>query len=201
MKTAHVWRHVHTIPLLLVLLLLASSISTFGTAHAEDSPLSLFRANIPFKDDAGKIFDMRSLAGRPFVLAMAYTNCTYSCPLIMRDMKTIAKELSTAAVPADILVISFDSARDTPQSMAKFRASYGLQTDARWHFLVTDETHVRTLALVLDVRYQRNAETGIIAHDNKIFLVDPRGVIVSTLSALGEDRTAFSAAAKALKAQ
>src|SRR5664280_1299995 len=62
--------------------------------QSELSGKSIYQSESTWTTDAGKELALRSLAGRPQVVAMFFANCQYTCPLIVNDMKRIEAELS-----------------------------------------------------------------------------------------------------------
>ncbi len=164
-------------------------------ASAPFSANSLYQADAAFTDDAGRAFRLGELRGRPVVLTMFFASCGYACPLLLTDMEAIR-----ARLPAEIreraafVLVSFDTARDTPAALATFRTQRSL--GAAWTLLHGSGDAVRELAALLGVKYQQEADGGF-AHSNLITILNPQGEIVHQRTGL---KDGLDAAAQALVA-
>jgi len=164
-------------------------------AAAPFSATSLYQADATFTTDAGQPFTLGELRGQPVVLAMFFASCGYACPLIVSDMQAIREKL-----PAGIrdrvafVLVSFDTARDTPTALATYRTQRGL--DARWTLLHGGNDAVRELAALLGVKYKQEAD-GAFSHSNLITILNPRGEIIHQRAGL---QGGLDAAAAALAA-
>ena len=132
------------------------------------------------------------------VLAMVYTSCTATCPLIAAELRRVAAAVD-AAVPgaADRLgltLVSLDPERDTVGTLAAFARRERLAVP-RWTLLTSAaptpaerEGQVRELAAVLGVRYRRTAD-GAFDHANVLTVLDTAGVVVHQQLGLGDAAT------------
>ena len=102
--------------------------------------------------------------------------------------------LDAAGKPLDLVVVSLDPAHDSPAELEKYRARYGLQDAKRWRIFVGDDAQVRTLTMLLEFKYTKNPESGVILHDNTVFLVGPEGDVKTTMSSLDQPMDEFIAA-------
>jgi protein SCO1/2 len=137
---------------------------------------SLYQLETTFTDDAGRPFALGSLQGRPVVLTMFFASCNYACPLLVADMTRIREALPPALRErAAIVLVSFDSERDTPTALRAYRDSRGL--DPSWILLHGSGDAVRELAALLGVKFKREND-GQFAHSNLISILNPAGEIV-----------------------
>lgn len=143
-------------------------------AAAEGDGYSLYELPSLWRTAQGDTVRLSALSGRVQVVAMVYTSCTATCPIILADLKRIE-----AAVPADrreevgFVLVSLDPWRDTPGRLARWAQQSGLDP-ARWTLLSGDDAAVRELAASLDVRYQAQSG-GEIAHTNALTVLDRAG--------------------------
>lgn len=154
------------------------------------TPNSLYQAEVSFTDDTGKIFDAGQLRGRPVVLAMFFASCGYACPLIVSDMQAIQAKLPEQIRQRTAFVlVSFDSQRDTPAALAKYRQQRGLGES--WVLLHGSADSVRELAALLGVKYKQESD-GAFSHSNLITLLNSEGEIIHQREGLngGLDETA-----------
>ncbi len=140
---------------------------------------------------------LADVAGPVRIVAMVYTECRATCPLIVADLQRIL-----AAVPAarqadvGVVLVSLDPERDTPGRLAEWAAATRLDP-ARWTLLNGSDAHVRELAATLDVRYQAQPD-GEVAHTNAIHVLDARGAVVHRQTGLGEAAAETAAVVTAL---
>lgn len=204
------------IPLLTMMSLMLSACSAGNqrdTAHtrheraelAADEPadFSLYELQSEWTDQLGERRMLASLAGRPRVVALAYTSCAVACPRIISDMKRLESELGATADHVGFVLVSLDPARDTPARLREYAAAAQLEP-ARWTLLTASHDDVLELAVLLGVRYRRISDTDI-EHSNVLSIVAADGRIVHRLLGLGADpapgvRLLTSLAAPALHA-
>lgn len=151
---------------------------------------SLYQLDSEWTSDVGRKVKLGVFAGRPQVVAMFFTHCEYACPIIVNDLKRIEAALpETLRNRVDFLLISFDTARDTPEVLRSYRESRKLPA-ARWSLLRGEGDDVRELAALLGVNYRQD-ERGQFAHSNVITLLNARGEVVRQLTGLNQDVAAF----------
>ncbi|MHB1223133.1 MAG: SCO family protein [Gemmatimonadaceae bacterium] len=137
---------------------------------------SLHDLDMTWRDQDGKARTIAGLGERPLVIAMVYTTCAHTCPLILADLKQLEATL-TAAQRAGMtfVLVSLDPENDTPAQLNRFATDSRLDP-ARWTLLTGTATDVRMLAAALGVRYRPGAD-GEIAHSNALTIVDSDGAI------------------------
>ena len=136
---------------------------------------SLYQLDASFTDDSGKVVALGNLRGHPVVLTMFFTSCGYACPLQVTEMQRIRAKLPPGVRErAKFVLVSFDVARDTPPSLAQYRAQRSL--DSQWTLLHGDSDGVRELAALLGVKYRQDSD-GAFSHSNIITVLNPQGEI------------------------
>jgi protein SCO1/2 len=154
-------------------------------AQTQLSGKSIYQSDSTWTNDAGKELALRSLAGRPQVVAMFFANCQYTCPLIVNDMKRIEAELSPEQRDrVGFTLVSFDAVRDTPAALAEYRHLRNLES-SRWTLLHGDPDAVMEMAALLGVRYKQDAN-GQFMHSNVITILNSQGEVVRQIG-LGTD--------------
>lgn len=148
------------------------------TPLAADKPLtarSLYHAEATFTSDAGRATTLAEFRGRPVVVAMIFTQCSYACPLIVTDLLALQARLpDKLRRDTAFVLVSFDTARDTPAALARYRAARAL--DGNWTLLRGDGHAVRELAALLGVKYQPEPGGGF-AHSNLFTLLNREGEV------------------------
>lgn len=159
---------------------------------------SLYVLGHSWTDQEGRSLTLADLAGRPRVIAMVYTHCTYACPLILAQMKQIEAaftDVDPARAPGFVLV-SIDPERDTAERLADFAASMRL-APGRWTLLTGSEDAVLELSVLLGVKY-RATDGGDFAHSNVLTVLDTGGRVVTRVEGLNSDLAAAVVALEAL---
>lgn len=146
------------------------------TAAAAPLPgKSIYQLEEQWTDDSGQTFELGSLRGKHVVVGMFFTSCQFACPVLVHDMKTFQEKLSPAErANTELVLISFDSARDDVDALRAFRKTNGL--DAHWHLLRGEPDDVAETAAVLGVRYKQDSK-GDFMHSNLITFLNADGVV------------------------
>jgi protein SCO1/2 len=81
-------------------------------------------AEINLRDFNGQEFSLRALRGKVVILYFGYTNCPDECPLTMAHLKQATDSLDTQSKAVQVVMISTDPKRDTPQAMKDFLGKF-----------------------------------------------------------------------------
>lgn len=115
---------------------------------------------------------LRELAGKKILLSMTYTSCQHTCPTIVSNMQAIENQLSTPERDeVKFVLVSLMPTTDTPDVLKAYAEKRGLDG---WLLLSGNDEDVRTLAMVLDVKYVPAGEAEI-SHSNLITILDTQG--------------------------
>jgi protein SCO1/2 len=154
---------------------------------------SIYQMPLALVDQDGRGFRLANRADRPQLVSMFYTSCQYVCPLIIDTLKKTQAELAPAArAKLDVLLVSFDPARDTPERLKQVYAERKLDR-ASWTLARTDERSVRQLAALLGIQYRALANREI-NHSSALVLLDAQGRIVARTDKIGAVDAEFVAA-------
>ena len=189
--------------LVIIPLLLVSSLSAFAEnccatksvpaccAKAEPAAAafgdkSLYQTESKWTTDANKQIKLADLKGRPQVVVMFFASCQYACPVLVHDLTRIKAALKPElSSKVGFTLVTFDTKRDTPEALAKFREMRNLPA-ANWSLLHGADDDVLELAALLGVKYKQEAN-GQFAHSNVITLLNEEGEIVRQLVGLGQN--------------
>jgi protein SCO1/2 len=94
------------------------------------------------------------------------------------------------------VLVSFDTARDTTEVLAHYRAQR--QLDANWIILRGSDDAVRELAALVGVKYKQEAD-GSFAHSNLVTILNAQGEIVHQRQGLKSGLEEAAAALTAVK--
>lgn len=152
-------------------------------------PGSLYALDAMWTTERGVTMPLRDLRGDVVVLAMVYTSCTMTCPLLTNEMLAVQRALPPATRGRVRFVLaSFDPARDSTAALRAYVAKMAL--DERWLAMRASAADVRQLAVLLGVRY-RALPTGDFEHSNIISVLDPHGVRIFQTERVPVDRPAL----------
>ncbi len=87
-----------------------------------DPPLAA--AEIQLQDFNGHPFSLSALRGKVVVLYFGYTNCPDECPLTMAHLKQATDLLAGQSNAVQVIMISTDPRRDTPQALKDFLGQF-----------------------------------------------------------------------------
>ena len=146
-------------------------------AAVQPSDFSVYNIQSPWTDAAGQARPLRSLGGRVQVVAMTYTHCAHTCPMIVAEFKQMEASLTpTEAGRVGFVLFSLDPAGDTPARLAEYAKTARLSPD-RWTLLTSNDEQVRELAALLGIRY-RPEGAGQFSHSNTYFVLDAQGRVI-----------------------
>lgn len=161
-----------------------------ATASLPDE--SLYRLTGTWTNFDGRSLALAELRGETVVLAMVYTSCTMTCPMITREMQAVQRALPSAVRPRVRFVLaSFDPARDSVGALR--RHAEKMELDDRWLAVRGAPSDVRQLSVLLGVRY-RQLPSGDFDHSNIISVLDPQGVLRYQSPRVPGDRAALARA-------
>ena len=105
---------------------------------------------------------------------MIYTHCEHTCPTIVATMQAIQKALPEQwRDKVGFVLVSLTPDSDTPAVLADFAKQRNLNPD-HWTLLTGDASDVRSLAMVLGVKYNMAANNEV-SHSNLLSVVDAQG--------------------------
>ncbi|PNK60091.1 SCO family protein [Psychrobacter sp. FDAARGOS_221] len=146
-------------------------------AEALGQDYSIYQVGGEWTDHKGRSFELDNLQGKNQVVVMAYTSCQHTCPILVRAMKQIEKEMSDEArAETEFVLATLDTERDTVEVMNNY-AEHNELGD-QWRLIRSNEANTRMLANTLNIKYQF-ADNGDINHSNLISILDKQGRLVA----------------------
>lgn len=158
-----------------------------------DAPLSteysVYQVESAWQNQAAEEMQLAALAGRVQVVALTYTSCEMSCPVIVAAMKSISEKVKGIG----FALISIDPERDTPATLNTYATKMNLDP-SMWNLLQGNPDDVREMAALLGVRYKK-MEDGDFAHSNILTVLDENGIILHQQNGMAPDLTRATIAA------
>lgn len=137
---------------------------------------SLYQLSVPLQVADGGTVTIADLRGQPLVVTMFYSHCAAVCPLLTAQLQHLVNELTPAErQQIRVLMVSFDSIRDTPETLSRFKAEHHIQ-EANWTVARASPSNVRALAAALGIRY-RELPDHTFNHSAIISVTDGDGVV------------------------
>lgn len=155
----------------------------YSNPTAEELPDTYPRTRLPASefslvDQAGKTVTLASLRGKTVVLTFAFAHCQTICPTLVSDCLAGIRDFSSDKV--ELLIVTLDPWRDTPQSLPFLAEKWKLPEIAR--VLSGEVEDVTKLLDAYKVPYQRNENTGDVTHPALVYIIDAEGNIAYTFN-------------------
>lgn len=153
----------------------------------EPSEESIFNLNSDWENQNGDTVKLSLIGGKPTILAMIYTHCEYSCPLITADMKELHSLIpDKRKEQVNFLIVSIDPIHDRPDTLSRFMKKEKMD-EKYWTMLTGTETKIRELAAVLGFKYKKSSLMDY-THSNLITVLNPKGEIVQQINGFDSDK-------------
>jgi protein SCO1/2 len=158
--------------------------ASVAAARESDSGESLYRFDAAFTSQDGREHGLDVYRGHPVLVTMFYGGCQATCPLIIETLRSAENAVPLAQrAKLRVLMISFDSARDTVPALQALAKERRIDT-TRWTLARADERTVRNVAALLNVQY-RELPSGEFNHSTMIALLSATGEVETSSSKLG----------------
>jgi protein SCO1/2 len=149
------------------------------------------------RQDEKKI-ELNELSGKPTILSMVYLSCSFLCPTVISEIQSLESKLDKETKDqVQIVLVSFDPKKDTPQTMRAYAKKRKLDSK-HWIFLTNNnESKIRELAAALNFKYQK-IEGGDYTHSFMIVLLNEDGVVMARVDGANQAHAPLIEAIKKL---
>lgn len=158
-------------------------VMTFGEAQIGGS--------FQLVDQTGRQVDESILEGRWTAVFFGFTYCPDYCPTTLQTLAMVKEQLGERGDDLQIVFITVDPERDTPEAMADYLSTRGFPEGVIG--LTGTPEQVRVAADAYRVFYERRDQPGgyTMDHSLTVYLMDPQGRFATPLNyGLGPERTA-----------
>jgi len=131
-------------------------------------------------DHNGRPFTDRDLLGRPSAIFFGYTYCPEVCPTTLQNLGRWLRQLGPAANGLNIIYVTVDPERDTPEHMREYLTSF----DPRIRGLSGTPAQIARIASAYHVYYKKVRLPGgayAMDHSAAIYLLDRNGQFVEPI--------------------
>jgi protein SCO1 len=139
-----------------------------------DPPIQLSDFTMP--SSRGEPLSLSSFAGQPSVIFFGYTFCPDICPLTLSEMKRVKEQLGADGERLNVLFVSVDAERDTPEVLARYVTSF----DPAFVGLQGEEATLRRIGKEYGLYYaksqvQNTSASYLVDHSSATYLIDGAG--------------------------
>ena len=126
-------------------------------------------------DQNGRPVDQSLLQGKWSAVFFGFTYCPDVCPATLQTLEAASSALGPAAEEMQVVFISVDPERDTPQALKEYVASFDIP--GGMHALTGTPQQVDAAARAWRAYYRKRGEGAdyTVDHFTSIYLMDPRG--------------------------
>lgn len=161
--------------IVLCLALLLGGCSEPPTFHATNLSGADWGKDFSLTDPSGQPRRLADFRGKVIVLFFGYTQCPDVCPTTLAAMRDAIKLLGDDAARVQVLFVTLDPARDTPELLAAYVPLF----DPSFIGLRGDDATIAALAKEFKVFYTKQPgptpDTYSIDHSTGSYAFDPQG--------------------------
>ena len=128
--------------------------------------------DIMLTDHNGQPFVLSNQRGKVVLLYFGYVNCPDECPLTMAHVKLALQNLGDRAKDVQVIMVSTDPARDTPQALKDFMTHF----DPSFLGLTGTPEELQKVWKDYGVAVENGGET----HSTYLYVIDPSGNVRET---------------------
>ena len=142
--------------------------------HAIDVTWQHPEADFHLADSNGKALTLADFRGKVKVVFFGYTHCPEVCPTTLADLSQVMRQLGPDAKNVQVIFVTLDPERDTPQVLGKFIPAF----DSSFLGLHGDAQATAQAAQSFGVSYQKQAGKNgsyTLDHSDGTYLIGKEG--------------------------
>lgn len=128
-------------------------------------------------NEHGETVHLRDLQGKWTLLYFGYTFCPDVCPTTLADLKTMKSALGSKADKAQVVFVTLDPERDTPERLNTYLSAF----DPGFIGLTGSVADIDAAATEFGIFHQKHATEGaagyLVDHTSTVSLIDPKGYV------------------------
>ena len=146
---------------------------------------------VTFEDSKGRDYSISEFKGKYVFITFLYTSCTTVCPQLEMNMSKVYQLLPQKYLGKDIvfLSISFDSARDDPSTLEKYRGYFHSDGETWRMARIPNKAELDSLLKAFGVIVIPDGY-GNFTHNSAFYLVDPKGALINVMDYKKTDEAA-----------
>ncbi|MDQ0072095.1 protein SCO1/2 [Variovorax boronicumulans] len=154
---------------------LAACSETKQSFNAVDITGADYAKDFSLKDADGKVRSMADFKGKAVVLFFGYAQCPDVCPTTMTEMAQVKQQLGKDGDKLQVLFVTVDPARDTPEVMKAYMGAF----DPNFVALIPTPDELVATAKDFKVYYKKvdgkTPTSYSMDHSAASFIYDPQG--------------------------
>jgi len=129
--------------------------------------------SLELTDHTGKPRRLEDWRGKVVVLFFGFTHCPDICPTTLADIAGAVKQLGPEAERVQVLMVTVDPERDTPEALAKYVTAF----DPRFLGLRGDLAATQKVAKEFKIYFEKRKQGGsyTVDHSAQSYVIDPQG--------------------------
>jgi protein SCO1/2 len=129
--------------------------------------------SLQLTDHTGRARSLEDWRGKAVVLFFGFTHCPDVCPTTLADVSNALKQLGSDAQRVQVLFVTVDPERDTPEVLGKYVTAF----DPGFLGLYGDAAATRRAAKEFKVYYEKRKADGgyTVDHSGQSYVIDPQG--------------------------
>ena len=143
--------------------------------QATDITGATFARDFRLTDHNGRVRTLADFRGKVVAVFFGYTHCPDVCPTTLSDFAAALKELGGDAARVQVIFVTLDPQRDTPDILKQFVPAF----NPSFLGMYADSETLMRLAKEYKVVYQKTsikaADDYLIDHSAGTYIYDPRG--------------------------
>lgn len=142
-------------------------------------------------DHTGKSRTMADFRGKVVVIFFGYTQCPDVCPTTLSEMKQVMQLLGKDAERLQVLFVTLDPVRDTPELLAKYVPSFNPTFFGLYGNPAATEKMARDFKIFYRLAPGKTADSYSVDHTAASLVFDPQGRLRLFINyGLGADKIA-----------
>jgi len=124
-------------------------------------------------DTSGRVRHLEDFRGRAVVLFFGFTHCPDVCPTTLADLAGVMKAIGPDADRVQVLFVTVDPERDTPQELDRYVHAF----DSRFIALRGDPPATQRVAKEFKIYYEKRkqGDSYTVDHSAQSYVIDPQG--------------------------
>ena len=129
--------------------------------------------SLELQDTSGRLRHLEDFRGKAVVLFFGFTHCPDVCPTTLADLAGVVKTLGPEGDRVQVLFVTVDPERDTPEALAKYVAAFDPRFIALRGDLAATQRVAKEFKIYFEKRKQGDSYT--IDHSAQSYVIDPQG--------------------------
>src|SRR3954470_7741148 len=129
--------------------------------------------SIELQDTSGRVRHLEDFRGKAVVLFFGFTHCPDVCPTTLADLAGVMKSLGPDADRVQVVFVTVDPERDTPEALAKYVGAF----DPRFIALRGDPAATQRVAKEFKIYFEKRkqGDSYTVDHSAQAYVLDPQG--------------------------